>query len=214
MRPASLPPPASQPVQRAGIGREVVGERGAVQSTAAMRSSRRDCAGTATGAARRLEGARGTASNRPNATSGCGWRPRAANTEGSIRPIRSRARSRRRPRTAGLPAAHRVGDPIEVAEAKAMQRGDGRGRHGFHAAEVQVRGDAGGLRQVRHVLEHVGVAGADPLQVGQQRLGERGGVGVAHEGGEARQVLGPLGQLVGLAVGDHLQPVLDARRKR
>ena len=40
------------------------------------------------------------------------------------------------------------------------------------------------------------------------RVGERVGVRIAHEGGEALQLLGASGQAVGLPVGDHLKAVL------
>ena len=114
----------------------------------------------------------------------------------------------------GLPAADRLGDPVDVAEAEAAQRGRGGGRHLVDAAEVELRGDAGGLRQqVRHALEHIGVARAHPLQMEQQRGGEAGGVRIAHEDGEPLQLRRPLRQRVRLPVGDHLQPVLDGAQE-
>jgi len=69
------------------------------------------------------------------------------------------------------------------------------------------------LRQIRHVLEYLGVARAHPFQMEQQGGGELGGVGIVHEDGEAFQILGSLGQDVGLPVGDHLQPMLDGAQE-
>ena len=65
------------------------------------------------------------------------------------------------------------------------------------------------LQQVRKLFEHLGVARAHPGEPVGQRIGEGGGGGEAHEDGEVLQVRGALRQAVGLAVGDHLQPVFD-----
>ena len=53
----------------------------------------------------------------------------------------------------------------------------------------------------------------DGLEAGAHGVVQRSGVGIAHERGEALHLLRPLGQSVGLLVGDHLQAVLEAAQE-
>ncbi len=82
-------------------------------------------------------------------------------------------------------------------------------RDGIDAAEVQFQAAFGGRQQFRHQLEHLHVARPHLVQVVQQSAANRP-LRVAHERGEPRQICRPLRQLVHLAVGGHLQAVLDA----
>ena len=110
------------------------------------------------------------------------------------------------------PAAYRFDDVVGIAVAHGGERGHrGRGRIAG-AAEVQRRRRAVFVR-VGDAFEHLQVAGLHPRHVAQQHGGEAGGVGVAHEPGEAFHLVALLGQQVGLPVGHHLQPVLDAAQE-
>ena len=114
----------------------------------------------------------------------------------------------------GLPAAHRRDDAIGAGEPKgATVRSTVASGAASTPLKSSSRPGSAGRQQLRHQLEHLGVVLAHLPQVAQQLGGEFGCVGVAHEGGEPGQLRRPLRQFVHLAVGGHLQPVLDAAQK-
>ena len=88
-----------------------------------------------------------------------------------------------------------------------------------HPGERLDRGGVVGLAGKHHVgaaarergavLEQANVVGLHALQLGGQAGREGGGVGKAAEAGEAQELVGVLGQRLGLLVGDHLQAMLD-----
>ena len=100
-----------------------------------------------------------------------------------------------------------------LPKPRAAQRGGGGFGDCIDAAEVQLESGFGGRQQLRHQLEHLGVVLAHLVQMVQQFGGEFACVRITHESGESGQFGRPLRQFVHLAVGRHLQPVLDAAQE-
>ena len=104
-----------------------------------------------------------------------------------------------------MPAADGGGDRGAVLEAELAQ--------GPHRIRIVVRAGedeaAAGPGESRGFLEQLGVMVLDIAEMVQQRLGERRAVRMAAEAGDRLQLLAGGGQGLGLAVVDHLQPVLD-----
>ena len=172
--------------------------RGARPATAPRRAPRRcaraarDCAETATGAARPPGRRARKVSNRPNVVSGCGWRAKRRQharqhlVQQVARPLRAQ-----RPDMPGLPAAHRGYDPLGVAKAEATQRRDRgwRARHRRRGNPAPCSGCAGFAADPAP-FEHLGIVRTHPFEVAQQiASAKRGRVRIAHEGGEPCEIL-------------------------
>ncbi len=110
---------------------------------------------------------------------------------------------------AGKPALQRFGNRRRLLEA---QRGDMLQQPGIVGATAEIE-----LRQGRRrgslVLEQLAVVPLDATQVPEQHVGERVPTGKAEEPGEPLDGLGLFGKRVGLLIGDHLQPMLDAAQE-
>ena len=108
-----------------------------------------------------------------------------------------------------MPAAHQGDDLGRTRVAHGGERLDGAGIVGL-ACKHHVGAFAG---QLGAVLEQANVVGLNSLQLPGEALREGGGIGKAAEAGEPQQLVGLLGQRLGLLVGDHLQAMLDGAQE-